>query len=236
MDEQDVGKLFSGAPGEVPPPTFDVADVVRRSRRETLRRRNRFVAGAGAVVLVLAGFGTWGIVSGVGGKSDSSSVLNSAGAPAQPSASAARPLGTDSGGTPNFPPQPSRQGDSGDGRTGPRVEGTHGCAQVDWELATALAGELPGHLTAANASPGSVCTTGARGAGFPLRDGAISVAVFAAGKPVTAPAQPAGALTVRHATAGGGTLVLVSVPGTAGHPAPYAAELDRFATELAARF
>ncbi|MBB4687503.1 hypothetical protein [Amycolatopsis jiangsuensis] len=235
MDEHDVEKLFSGAPGDVPSPTFDVADVVRRSRRETLRRRNRFTAGA-AAVLVAAGFGTWGIVGSTGGTSGSPATLNSAGGPAQPSASAARPLGTDSGSVQNFPAQPSRQGDSGDGRTGPRVEGTHGCARVDWELATALAGELPGHLTAKGASPGSVCTTGARGAGFPLADGAISVAVFPAGKPVAVPAQPAGAASLRRTTPGGATLVLVSVPGTTGDPAPYAGDLDRYADGLAARF
>ncbi|WP_033290062.1 hypothetical protein [Amycolatopsis jejuensis] len=229
MDEREAETLFSGAPGEVPPATFSVDDVVRRSKRETLRRRNRVTAGA-AAVLVLAGFGVWGIVGLSGEKSDS--MANSAAAPAQPGASAGRPLGTDGE---NFPAQPSRQGDSGDGRTGPRAEGTSGCGQVDWELATALAGELPGHLTAAQASPGSVCAPGARGAGFPLPDGMIGAAVFPRGA-VAVPAQPAGAVTVRRETGTGGTLVLVSVPGTTGHPAPYATDLDRFAATLAPRF
>jgi hypothetical protein len=235
MDEHDVEKLLSEAPGEVPPATFDVADVVRRSQRETIRRRNRSAVGA-AAVLVAAGFGTWGIVGSAGDSSGSSPVFNSAEGPAQPSGPAARPLGTGDGGTQNFPAQPSRQGDSGDGKTGPRVEGTHGCTQVDWELATALAGELPGHLSAANASPGSACTTDSRGAGFPLSDGAISAAVFPAGTPVVLPAQPAGARTAQHPAAHGGTLVLVTVPGTAGQPAPLAADLTRLVTALAARF
>ncbi|HWD02149.1 MAG TPA: hypothetical protein VG674_06815 [Amycolatopsis sp.] len=230
MDERDVESLFSAAPGEVPPPTFDVDDVVRESKRQTLRRRNRIAAGGAAVALVAVGFGTFGIVSG---KSDSGAVLNSAPAPVQPSASAMRPLGTGEGN--DFPAQPSRQGDSGDGRTGPRVEGASGC-EVDWGLATALAGELPGHLTAANATPGSACTTGSRGAGFPLPNGAISAAVFPAGTVVTLPARPAGAVTARAATGSGGTLVLVSVPGTSGRPAPYAGELAGFAAALAPRF
>ncbi|RJQ84426.1 hypothetical protein [Amycolatopsis panacis] len=233
MDEHDLEKLLSGAPGEVPPAGFDLADVVRRSQRETLRRRNRIAVGA-AAVLVAAGFGTWGTVGSLGDTSGSSPVMNSAGGPAQPSGPAARPFGT--GGNQNFPSQQSRQGDGGDGKTGPVAEGTHGCARVDWELATALAGELPGHLIPANASPGSACTTDSRGAGFPLPDGAISAAVFPAGRPVVVPAQPAGSRTVRHAAAGGGTVVLVSVPGTSGQPPPFAAELDRLVAGLAARF
>ncbi|WP_027928320.1 hypothetical protein [Amycolatopsis benzoatilytica] len=229
MDEREAESLFSGVPGEVPEPTFSVEDVIRRSKRETVRRRNRITAGAGAV-LVAAGLGTWGIVGVTGEKS--ASVGSSAAAPAQPGGPAARPLSTGD----YFPAQPSRQGDSGDGRTGPRAEGTSGCARVDWELAIALAGELPGHLTAAQASPSSVCTTDSRGAGFPLPDGKIAAALFARGAVVSVPAQPSGAVVVQQATASGGTLVLVSVPGTTGRPAPYAADLARFAAALAPRF
>ncbi|MGW4482336.1 hypothetical protein ACWEOE_00710 [Amycolatopsis sp. NPDC004368] len=235
MDERrDIESLFSGLPGEPPPPTFTKDDVVRESRRLTLRRRNRIAAGGSAVVLALMGFGAWGLVAGgAGGKSDSASVMNSAEAPAQPGASAARPLGTGEG---NFPALPPQQGGSGDGRTGPRVEGASGCEKVDWELATALAGELPGHFTATSASQGSICTTGARGAGFPVPGGTISVAVFPRGAPVTYPAQSAGAVTERSATGSGGTLVLVSVPGRLGQSAPYAGDLARFAASLAPRF
>ncbi|MBN9746344.1 hypothetical protein DMP23_35560 [Amycolatopsis sp. A1MSW2902] len=229
MDEREAETLFSAGPGEVPPPTFSVDDVVRRSKRETLRRRNRITVGAAAVV-VAAGFGTWGIVGVSSEKSDSSA--NSVAAPVQPGGSAARPFSNGD----DFPGQPSRQGAGETGRTGPRVEGTSGCGRVDWELATALAGELPGHLNAAQASPGSVCTTSSRGAGFPLPDGMIGAAVFARGTAVNVPTQPAGAVTVRQQTGSGGTLVLVSVPGTSGHPAPYATDLARFAASLAARF
>ncbi|SEP52232.1 hypothetical protein [Amycolatopsis saalfeldensis] len=233
MDERELETLFSGAPEAAPPPTFTKDDVVRESKRQTQRRRNRITAGAGAFVLVVVGFGTYGLVSGPG---DRAAVMNSAVAPAQPGASAARPLGTGNGEAPNFSARPSQQGDSGTVKTGPRVEGASGCEKVDWELATALAGELPGHFTAGQASPGSVCTTGTRSAGFPLSDGMISAAVFARGAPVNVPPQPADAVTVRQTTGSGGTLVLAGVPGTAGSPAPYAADLARFAAALAPRF
>ncbi|WP_328605245.1 hypothetical protein OG943_35245 [Amycolatopsis sp. NBC_00345] len=233
MDERDIETLFSGAPEDAPPATFSKDDVVRESKRQTLRRRNRIAAGGGAFVLVVVGFSAWGLVSGSGGDSG---VLNSAAAPAQPGASAARPLGTRNGEAPNFSAQPSQQGDSGTAKTGPRVEGASGCEKVDWELATALAGELPGHFAAGQASPGSVCTTGTRAAGFPLPDGMVSAAVFARGAPVKVPVQPADAVTVRQTTGSGGTLVLVGVPGTAGRPAPYAADLARMAAALGPRF
>ncbi|MEU4669323.1 hypothetical protein AB0F91_15375 [Amycolatopsis sp. NPDC023774] len=233
MDERDAESLFSGLPGAVPPPSFTKDDVVREARRLTLRRRNRIAAGGSAVALALVGFGAYGLVAGTGGQPDSAAVMNSAEAPAQPGGSAARPWGTGEG---NFPALPPQQGGSGDGRTGPRVEGASGCEKVDWELATALAGELPGHFTATNATQGSICTTGSRGAGFPVPDGSISAAVFPRGAPVTYPAQSAGAVTARAVTGTGGTLVLVSVPGTFGHPAPYSGDLARFAASLAPRF
>ncbi|MDT8910677.1 hypothetical protein [Amycolatopsis sp. PS_44_ISF1] len=230
MDERDIAKVFSGAPDDAPPATFTKEDVVRESQRQTRRRRTRITAGAGAFVLVAVGFGGYGLFSGPGGGER----VNSAVGPAQPGVSAARPLGT--GEAPSFPAQPSQQGDSGVAKTGPRVEGASGCERVDWELATALAGELPGHFAAGQASPGSVCTTATRAAGFPLPDGMVSAAVFARGAPVAVPEQPADAVTVRQPTASGGTLVLVGVPGTTGHPAPYADRLGTMAAALAARF
>jgi hypothetical protein len=64
----------------------------------------------------------------------------------------------------------------------------------------------------------------------------ISAAVFARGAPVNVPPQPAATVTVRQTTGSGGTLVLAGVPGTTGQPAPYAADLARFAAALAPRF
>ncbi|GAA4538851.1 hypothetical protein [Amycolatopsis samaneae] len=238
MDERDLETLFSAAPGEPPPSTFTESDVVAESKRQSARHRSRLAVSTSAVVLVLAGAGIFGIVGNVdfgGPKSASSGIrANSAPVPGQPSAGPARPSG--SGEAPNFSSASPQQGGDGDGKTGPRVEGTSGCEQVDRELATALAGELPVPVAADGASPGGACTTGARAAGFPLPDGMISVAVLPAGAPLDEPRQPAGAAILRLPARGGGTLVLVSVAGTAGHPVPFAGELGRIAGDLAARF
>ncbi|MFD9961163.1 hypothetical protein [Amycolatopsis sp. NPDC058986] len=236
MDERDLETLFSAAPGEPPPSTFSESDVVAESKRQTARRRSRLAVSTSAVVLVLAGAGIFGIVSNAQfGAPDSASSgvrANSAPAPEQPSAGPARP----SGESPNFSSASPQQGGDGDGRTGPRVEGTSGCEQVDRELATALAGELPVPVAADGASPGGACTTGARAAGFPLPDGIISAAVFPAGIPAEVPRQPAGASITRLPARSGGTVVLISVAGTPGRPVPFAGDLGRIAGDLAARF
>jgi hypothetical protein len=59
--------------------------------------------------------------------------------------------------------------------------------------------------------------------------------VYPKGIPAAFKSQPAGTVTARVATASGGTLVLVSVPG-AESAAPYAGQVDQFARELAPRF
>ena len=64
MDERELRSLFSAAPGDAPEPTFTQDDVVRESKRQTLRRRNRLTAGVGAAVLVVVGFGAYGVLSG----------------------------------------------------------------------------------------------------------------------------------------------------------------------------
>ena len=64
MDEQELRSLFSAAPGDAPSPTFSQDDVVRESRRQTVRRRNRITAGVSAAALVVVGFGAYGVLSG----------------------------------------------------------------------------------------------------------------------------------------------------------------------------
>jgi hypothetical protein len=100
---------------------------------------------------------------------------------------------------------------------------------------SAPAGPPPGHVDAAQASPGSACTTASRSAGFPVPGGEVAAAVYPKGIPVAFKSAPAGTVTARVATASGGTLVLVSVP-SAESAAPYAGDVDRFASELAPRF
>ena len=238
MDEQELRSLFSAAPGDVPEPSFTQGDVVRESRRQTVRRRNRITAGVSAAALVVAGFGAYGVLSGGTPKSVTAANDNAASAQsdvgsAQPGDGSMRPqVGGES---PNFPAQPPQQGGAGDGKTGQLAEGASGCEQVDGELATALAGELPGHFAADQAVPGGACSTVSRSAGFPVPGGEVAVAVYPKGIPEVFKSQPAGTVTARVGTASGGVLVLVSVPA-AGGTAPYAGQVDQFARALAPRF
>ncbi|WIX86567.1 hypothetical protein [Amycolatopsis sp. DG1A-15b] len=237
MDEQELRSLFSAAPPDVPSPTFTTDDVVRESRRQTARHRNRITAGVSAVALVVAGFGAYGVLSGGTPKSMTATSDNGAAqagpGSAQPGDGSMRPqIGGES---PNFPAQPPQQGGAGDGKTGQLAEGASGCEQVDGELATALAGELPGHFAADQAVPGGACSTVSRSAGFPVPGGEVAAAVYPKGIPEVFKSQPAGAVTARVGTASGGVLVLVSVP-SAGTAAPYAGQVDRFARDLAPLF
>ncbi|MEV6910563.1 hypothetical protein [Amycolatopsis sp. NPDC051071] len=234
MDENDLKALFRDAPGDAPSPTFDTGDVVRASKRATARRRNGIAVACSALVLVLAGVGMFGLLDGLGvplpsaAKSD-----NGAGAPEQPGAASARPL--DSGESPNFSNPPPQQGGSGPEKTGRMTaEGTYGCDQVDRELATALAGELPVPVEVAKSTPGDLCSTGARSAGFQVPGGTVAVAVFPAGSPV--PPVPIGASNAQRITAKGSLVVVVSLGDGSGGPAFPEADVDRLAGVLAARY
>ncbi|EOD65903.1 hypothetical protein [Amycolatopsis vancoresmycina] len=236
MDEQELRSLFSAAPPDAPPPAFTRDDVVRESRRQTVRRRNRLTAGLGAVVLIVAGFGVYGVTSG-GNPGSLTAAKDNAGqsdaASGQPGDGPMRPQ--IEGESPNFSSQVPQQGGPGEGKTGQLAEGASGCEQVDGELATALAGELPGHVVATQAVPGGACSTVTRSAGFPVPGGEIAAAVYPKGIPVAYKSQPAGTVTAQVGTASGGVLVLVSVP-SAGASAPYASQVDRLAHDLAPQF
>ncbi|WP_410595756.1 hypothetical protein [Amycolatopsis sp. lyj-23] len=236
MDEQELRSLFSAAPPDAPSPTFSRDDVVRESRRQTVRRRNRITAGVSAAALVVAGFGAYGLTSGgtpglLTAAKDNAA--QSGPGSAQPGDGPVRPeIG---GGSPNFSSQAPQQGGVGEGKTGQLAEGASGCEQVDGELAIALAGELPGHVDPARAVPGGACSTVSRSAGFPVEGGEVAAAVYPKGIPEVFKSQPAGTVTARAGTASGGVLVLISVPA-AGAAAPYAGEVGRFAQRLAPRF
>ncbi|MEV6640081.1 hypothetical protein [Amycolatopsis sp. NPDC051371] len=238
MDEQELRSLFSAAPPDAPEPTFGRDDVVRESRRQTVRRRNRITTGVSAAALVIVGFGAYGVLSGgtpeaLTSAGDGAMSSQSGPGTGQPGISPARPeIG---GGSPNFSSEPPRQGGDQGGKTGQLAEGASGCEQVDGELAIALAGELPGHVAGTPAVPGGACSTAARSAGFPVAGGEVSAAVFPKGIPVVFKSQPAGTVTARVTTASGGSLLLVSVP-SAGATAPYASQVDAFARALAPRF
>ncbi|MGY6657400.1 hypothetical protein ACXIZN_35075 [Amycolatopsis sp. TRM77291] len=234
MDENDLKALFRDAPGDAPSPTFDTADVVRASKRATARRRNGIAVACSAVVLVLAGVGMFGVLGGTelqtGSAAKSGDEAVSAG---QPGAASVRPL--DSGDPSNFSNPPPQQGGDGPERTGQMTaEGTYGCDQVDRELATALAGELPVRVDVAKSTPGDLCTTGARSAGFQVPGGTVSAAVFPAGSAV--PSVPTGAAEARRTTPKGALVVVVSLGDGSGRPALPESDVDRLVGVLAARY
>lgn len=236
MDENELKALFRDAPGEPPSPTFNTADVVRASQRATARRRNGIAVACSALVLVLAGVGMFGVLTrfNAGSLTAASNSGQEAASAGEPGANSARP--PDSGESSNFSnPQP-QQGGSGPEKTGQMsAEGTYGCDQVDRELATALAGELPVPVDIAKATPGDICTAGARSAGFQVPGGTVSAVVYPAGASPVVP--PAGSAVAQRTTAKGSTVVVVSLgDGTTGRPAFLAPDLDRLASVLAAQY
>lgn len=220
LDEQGLEALFREAPGAPPPPTFSLDDVTRASARATARRRTTLLATAACLVALLCAAGIAGV-----------SYLRSTGTPAQPAAAPVR--------LPEASPVPTPlQGSGGNGKDGPRAEGTSGCEKVDRELATALAGELPATGTA-GPEPGYACPTGTRSAGFHVTQGdgrgLVSVTLFPAGTKVSFPALVRGAVPAQQRTASGATMVVVSVPDV-GSAAPLGGELPRIANALSAHF
>ncbi|WP_410604813.1 hypothetical protein [Amycolatopsis sp. lyj-90] len=234
MDENDLKALFRDAPGDAPASSFDTADVVHASRRATARRRNGIAVACSAVVLVLAGVGMFGVLGGTDFQMGTAAKSgNEAASPGQPGAASARPL--DSGESSNFSNPPPQQGGGGPEKTGQMTaEGTYGCDQVDRELATALAGELPVPVDVAKSTPGDICTTGARSAGFQVPGGSVAVAVFPAGASV--PPVPIGASSAQRTTAKGSLVVVVSLGDGSGRPAFPESDVDRFVAVLAARY
>lgn len=243
MDEQQLQDLLRDAPEQAPPATFDI-DEVRAAARRARARRRWTVAGACALVVVaLAGAGILGIMMTTGGtgqvvaskpegnptrggKSDNA-------APAQPqpegtrlqdTASAARP-------TKDLPGLSPKQGGDGTVKDGPRAGSTDGCDKVDRELAKALADELP--VTGSDAQRS--CASDVHAVTFRVGGGSLTATLVDDKLPSTYHETP-GAVTVTRHTAGGGTLMLVSIAGDNGGTPPLSGELTRVAEELAARF
>lgn len=220
LDEHDLETLFRDAPGAPPPPSFSLDDITKASARATARRRRTLLASAACLIAVLCAAGIAGV-----------SYFRSTGTSEQPAAAPAR--------LPQTSPVPTPlQGSGGNGKDGPRAEGTSGCEKVDRELATALAGELPATGTA-GPEPGYTCPTGTRSAGFHVtqgdRNGVISVTVFPDGVKVSLPSLTHGAVPAQQRTASGGTLVVLSVPDD-GSTAPLGDELPHLANALSTRF
>jgi hypothetical protein len=232
MDDRELETLFTAAPGDPPPATFDTSDVIAASKRAQARRRSAIAVVCSCFVVLLAGAGAFTVVARLSSISPPGGVASAyapisaqSGVTGQPGGIPIRPPTT--GANQGFPSQTPMQGGDESGKDGPRVESASGCDKVDRELATALAGELPG-TEATAATAGTVCPTGARSAGFPFGGGAVSVALVPPGVAV----RPAGGVHAQAQASSGGTLVVQSLP-----PAPLTqADVERVAQALASRF
>lgn len=228
MDEHELTELFRSVPGEPPPAKFDVRDVRTASARVTARRRATIAVASLCVVFALLGAGIAGFVQ------SRPTPSNQVQGQEQPANGPAR--------LPSAVPQLSgpsaMQGGEGAGENGPRADSTSGCDKVDRELATALAGELPATgLTGPFA--GEVCTPGSRSASYGVaengRTGTVSATVLPPGVSVQLAKLADGAVVDQQVTAGGGTVIVLSVPD-AGSAAPLEDGVPKIATALAQRF
>ena len=229
MDERELGELFRSVPGEPPPPSFDESDVAHASHRITVRRRA--IAGGAAAAVVLLGGG--GVVAGsmLGGGddgrmvvagSDPSTTRGTEPRIAQPGDDTSRPHEGQPGmqGLPSAEP---KQGGTADG------DRTPGCDQVDRELATALAGELP--VTASAASPGRFCPEGTTSASFRVDGSALTAVLVPEGTQLQLPDSTPDGRLAEQRTASGSTLMLLNEPLTrsgAGGP-----DVERLAERVA---
>lgn len=244
MDDRELERMFQGAAGEPPEPTFGPADIAKASRRATVKRRNAITVACGCAVVLVAGIGVTGVVLNSGDSSGDASVAaansprKSAGAElatpdGQPEDGPARPPNA---ATPKDFPASPKQGGEASGENGPRA-GTSGCDKVDRELATALAGELPVTVSG-EAMPGRLCPTDSKSAGFPVRAGDragdFSVAVVEPGS-VTVP-DIDGAVSEQVPTARGRMIVVLSVPAADSPGAPLVGDVQRIAASLADRY
>lgn len=228
MDERELGELFRSVPGEPPPPSFDESDVAHASHRITVRRRA--IAGAAAAVVLLGGGGVvaGSILGGDGGDrmvvagSDPSTTGGTEPRIAQPGDGTSRPHE----GQPDIQGLPSAEPKQGGTTDGDR---TRRCDQVDRELATALAGELP--VTASDASPGRICPKGTTSASFRVEGSALTAVLVPEGIQLQLPAGTTDGEITEQRTASGSTLMLVDEPLTrsgAGGP-----DVDRLAERVA---
>ncbi|GAA1241666.1 hypothetical protein GCM10009676_28490 [Prauserella halophila] len=234
MDERELGELFRSVPGQPPPSSFDEADVAEAAHRVTVRRR-AIVGGAAAAVVLLGG---GGVVAGslLGGDDGNTVVAGS-----ERSAGADR---STTGGTQPRIAQPEddrpRQQSSEPGIQGlpsaePKQDGStdgdraHGCDQVDRELATALAGELP--VAASDASPGRICPEGTTSASFRIDGSALTAVLVPDGRQLQLPGDTPDGELAEQRTASGATLLLLNESLT--HTGTGGPDVDRLAERIA---
>jgi hypothetical protein len=251
MDERRLSELLKDAVADAPPATFGVTEVAAESERQRVRHRNGLLAGSALGVAMLAGATALGVALWTG--PDAPTEATSAGGAASGSNEDAAPYEvpdednkaapqTESGGDQEvIPPESPKQGGTSDGNAGSAGPGSapSGCEQADRELAAALAGELPAaaNVKLDDARPVQfTCPNGSRGAAFLVSGGATGeISVILVRPDVSSPAFQTDDGSVRaEARTDAGTIVIaISEPRSAGENAPYGADLQRIAVELA---
>lgn len=244
MDEQRLTEALRGAADGGPRPSFGHADVLRASRRITMRRRSA-LAGSALAVPALIGVGV--LTSPDGGERTDSTA-------ASPSAAVAPPLPADSLAAPAAPPpgappmpEAARQAD-GSAEPGaatpftgtPLGPGTAPCPnkRTDPELRILVQQALPEVTGAAPIErPGIECvpSVGDRYVELAVTDsagvaGRIQVSYLRPGTAVSLPPGAAGA-----ATASGGTVIVSTEAATPGAAGPFTGHLDALVSFLAPR-
>jgi hypothetical protein len=236
MDERQLSELFQTAAHDVPPPSFDAADIAAQSRRITDRRRAMVVGGSSLAVVLLA----VGLFVGLGGfpRTPSSSTAASAGTadsgPGQGKQNAAPNA------APRFPAATPLQGGVSAGRVGPPVADTApdtGCGPADRALAVALASEFPAAGATGLHATTLMCPNGARWAGYLVHDGANTGDLIVVVTPGDeAPSLPADGASRASAAAGGHRVVVVlSVPAPSSPGTPFADRLTGIASDIAGK-
>lgn len=229
-EETALAALLRDAASAPPPASFDEGDVRERYRGQR-RRRMRALTGSGLVVVLAAVLVPVLLLTNhSNGRTPDGNLALGPHVSSTPGQKR-QELSPYSG---QLPGGPSKQGDGSHGRVGPRADGTRGgCARVDRELATALAGGLPVSAASATPVPGG-CPAGGRGASLPVRGGTVSAFVLPPGVKLGDVPRTERTREVRHPRSGATVVVLMdSLSG----PAPtMRAKLAELADQLAARY
>lgn len=216
MDEQRLADALLAATTDVPPPSFDHADVVRSSRRITMRRRSALAGGALAVLAVVGVGVAGGLTDGGRGE-----IASSAAAPA-PAREA--PAGTASPDADAAPAPREAQPPSGpiaDAQAAPAAApplgpgDPDGCAdRQDPALRAIVEQVLPEVIGAPAAATSLECRPGGeRGMYVELSGGVLGVAYLPPGTPPHR--VDASGPTSTEPTASGGTVTVSLTPASA---------------------
>jgi hypothetical protein len=233
VDDERLSALFRAAAADsaAPPPGFDHEDVVRTSRRITIRRRAA-VTGAGLALIAVVGIGGAVALPGAGGDGTSTAAapMIAPNGDARAQRHAPPPAAE---GAPGYAPDPEAAAAGGPPPLGP---GTAECAdRQDPALRAVLEEFLPEAIGAPEAAITTDCRPpGERGVNLEVGDGAATGLLTVQYLPPGAQAEPLEGAVVSP-TASGGTVVVSSRGDGPGAPAPFADRLADLGTSLAPR-